>query len=63
MRTELGMIPIAWVLPENMHGSSDATTHEEYIGKSCVRFKRVSDLDEEVLRELIRATASASACS
>ncbi len=33
------------------------------IGKSCVRFKRVSDLDEDVLRELIRATASASACS
>lgn len=29
------------------------------IGKSCVRFKRLSDLDEEVLRELIRATARA----
>jgi uncharacterized protein YdhG (YjbR/CyaY superfamily) len=146
------MIPVAWVLPENMHGTLDAKTHEEYIaqveekrrediqrlhdlvreeaaeleptmefgmlgygkyhyryasgregdwmrigiannkqyislyccvadddgyvaerfrdrlpkaniGKSCVRFKRVSDLDEDVLRELIRATASASACS
>ena len=30
------------------------------IGKSCVRFKRLSDLDEETLRELIRETASAS---
>ena len=28
------------------------------IGKSCVRFKRLSDLDEAVLRELIRVTAS-----
>ena len=28
------------------------------IGKSCVRFKRMSDLDEQVLRELIRKTAS-----
>ena len=27
------------------------------IGKSCVRFKRVSDLDEETLRELLRETA------
>jgi hypothetical protein len=30
------------------------------IGKSCVRFKRLSDLDEEVLRELIRETAAGS---
>ena len=30
------------------------------IGKSCVRFKRLSDLDEGTLRELIRETASAS---
>ena len=30
------------------------------IGKSCVRFKRLSDLDEETLRELIRETAAAS---
>ena len=29
------------------------------IGKSCVRFKRVSDLDEDVLRELIRESADA----
>lgn len=29
------------------------------IGKSCVRFKRLSDLDEGVLRELIRACAEA----
>jgi hypothetical protein len=29
------------------------------IGKSCVRFKRLSDLDEEVLRELIRDSAAA----
>lgn len=28
------------------------------IGKSCVRFKRLSDLDEETLRELIRETAN-----
>ena len=28
------------------------------IGKSCVRFKRLSDLDEGVLRDLIRATAA-----
>ena len=28
------------------------------IGKSCVRFKRLSDLDEATLRELIRTTAS-----
>jgi uncharacterized protein YdhG (YjbR/CyaY superfamily) len=27
------------------------------IGKSCVRFKRLSDLDEEALRELILETA------
>jgi hypothetical protein len=27
------------------------------IGKSCVRFKRLSDLDEAALRELLRATA------
>jgi len=29
------------------------------IGKSCVRFKRLSDLDENTLRELIREAASA----
>ena len=29
------------------------------IGKSCVRFKRLSDLDLEVLEELVRATAKA----
>jgi len=29
------------------------------IGKSCVRFKQVSDLDEDVLRELIRESADA----
>ena len=29
------------------------------IGKSCVRFKRVSDLEEDVLRELIRESADA----
>ena len=29
------------------------------IGKSCVRFKRVSDLDEDALRDLIRASADA----
>jgi Domain of unknown function (DU1801) len=29
------------------------------IGKSCVRFKRLDDLDEDVLRELIRRTAGA----
>lgn len=29
------------------------------IGKSCVRFKRLSDLDEEVLKELIRACSMA----
>jgi uncharacterized protein YdhG (YjbR/CyaY superfamily) len=28
------------------------------IGKSCVRFRRLSDLDEETLRELIRETAA-----
>ena len=27
------------------------------IGKSCVRFKRLSDLDDATLRELIRETA------
>ena len=27
------------------------------IGKSCVRFKRLSDLDEKTLRELLRETA------
>ncbi len=27
------------------------------IGKSCVRFKRLADLDEEVLKELIRDCA------
>ena len=30
------------------------------IGKSCVRFKRLSDLDEGALKDLIRHTASAS---
>ena len=29
------------------------------IGRSCVRFKSLSDLDEATLRELIRVTASA----
>lgn len=29
------------------------------IGKSCVRFKRLSDLDEQVLQELIRETSKA----
>ena len=29
------------------------------IGKSCVRFKRLSDLDEAVLRQLIRDSAEA----
>jgi uncharacterized protein YdhG (YjbR/CyaY superfamily) len=29
------------------------------IGKSCVRFKRLSDLDEDTLKELIRETAAA----
>ena len=29
------------------------------IGKSCVRFKRVSDVDLGVLRELLRATEKA----
>ncbi len=29
------------------------------IGKSCVRFKRLSDLDEDVLEELIRTTVAA----
>ena len=33
------------------------------MGKSCVRFKRLSDLDEEVLRDLIQASAAASARS
>ncbi len=28
------------------------------IGKSCVRFKRLADLDEKALRELLRATAA-----
>ncbi len=28
-------------------------------GKSCVRFKRLSDLDEEVLKELIRDCSKA----
>lgn len=30
------------------------------IGKACVRFKRLADLDEPALRELIRATAAGS---
>ncbi len=30
------------------------------IGKSCVRFKRLSDLDERALRELIRESADTS---
>ena len=30
------------------------------IGRSCVRFKRVSDLDERALRELIRLTSMTS---
>lgn len=29
------------------------------IGKSCVRFKRLSDLDEDALKDLIRASAKA----
>lgn len=29
------------------------------IGKSCVRFKRLSDLDEDALRDLIRDSAKA----
>ncbi len=29
------------------------------IGKSCVRFKRLSDLDEDVLKELLQESASA----
>ena len=30
------------------------------IGKACVRFKRLSDLDPDTLRELVRAAAAAS---
>lgn len=33
------------------------------IGRSCVRFKRLADLDEAVLVELIRETARVSAVS
>ena len=33
------------------------------IGKSCVRFKRLEDLDEEVLREMIRAAAKRPAAA
>jgi len=33
------------------------------IGKSCVRFRRLDDLDEEVLRELIREAAKSPAAS
>jgi len=29
------------------------------IGKACVRFKRLSDLDEDALRDLLRETAAA----
>jgi hypothetical protein len=29
------------------------------IGKSCVRFKRLSDLDEDTLKQLIRDSAAA----
>ncbi len=29
------------------------------IGRSCVRFKRLSDIDESTLRELVRETAAA----
>ena len=29
------------------------------IGKSCVRFKRLSDLDEEALRDLVKACSEA----
>lgn len=29
------------------------------VGKSCVRFKRLSDLDEEILEQLIRDAAAA----
>jgi hypothetical protein len=31
------------------------------IGKSCVRFRRLSDLDEKALRDLIRETAAIEA--
>ena len=30
------------------------------IGKSCVRIKRLSDVDEEILKELLRESAKAS---
>lgn len=33
------------------------------IGKSCVRFKRLDDLDEGVLREMIRAAAKSPAAA
>lgn len=33
------------------------------IGKSCVRFKRLDDLDEKVLREMIRAAAKRPAAA
>jgi hypothetical protein len=33
------------------------------IGKSCVRFRRLDDLDEEVLREMIREAARSQAAS
>ena len=33
------------------------------IGKSCVRFQRLDDLDQEALRELVREAAKSPAAS
>ena len=33
------------------------------IGKSCVRFRRLEDLDQEVLREMLREAATSPAAS
>ena len=33
------------------------------IGKSCVRFRRLDDLDQDVLREMLREAASSPAAS
>jgi hypothetical protein len=37
-----------------MHGSTHAPTHDAYIGHSCIRVRRATDLDPAVVTELLR---------
>jgi hypothetical protein len=50
---------VVWILPWGAHHLlvlSDAS-----IGRSCIRFERLADVDQEVLERLLRYVAGAGA--